>query len=90
MMSRVIGFVRTWLRHNPIMGTFFLKVYRFLTCDDASEVCHKVTKAPSNRWGLAGCLSYSHDVTVGVMHCGRAIIKDFWCTCRPIMKLGEQ
>ena len=90
MMLRIIGFGRTSPRHNPIMGIFFLKVYRFLTCDNASEVCQKVTKAPSNGWELAGCLSYSHDVTVGVMHCGRAIIKDVRGTYQLIMKLGEQ
>ena len=88
MMLRVIGFVRTWPRHNPIRRTFFLKIYRFLTCDDASEVCHKVTKALSNGWELAGCPSYSHDATVGVMHCGPAKIKDVRDTYQPIMNLG--
>ena len=89
MMLQVIGFVHTWPRHHRIMGIFFLKVYRLLTCEDASKVCYKVTKAPTNGWELAGCPSYSHDVTVGVMHCGRAIIKDVRDTYQPIMNLGE-
>ena len=44
-----------------------MKIYRFLTDDDSSQFCHKVTEALSKGWELYGDPTYAHDATVGVM-----------------------
>jgi len=67
-----------------------VKIYRFLTDDDSSRFCHKVTEALSQGWELYGDPTYAHDATVGVMRCGQAVVKDVEGTYSPEMKLGEQ
>ena len=64
--------------------------YRFLTADDTSEFCHKVTEALSKGWSLHGSPTYAFDAANGVMRCGQAVIKDVPGTYSPDLKLGEQ
>lgn len=66
-----------------------MKAYRFLTADDTSEFCHKVTKALADGWVLYGDPSYAHDATTGVMRCGQAVTKDVPGDYAADVKLGE-
>lgn len=50
-------------------------IYRFLTGDDDSAFCHKVTKALSEGWELHGGTSYSYDAAAKKMRCGQAVTK---------------
>ena len=67
-----------------------MKLYRFLTADDTSTFCHKVTEALNKGWALHGDPSYSYDHANGVMRCGQAVIKEIDTPYDPEMKLGEQ
>lgn len=66
-----------------------MKAYRFLTADDTSAFCHKVTEALSKGWELHGGPTYAHDATSGVMRCGQAVVKEVDGTYDPEMKLGQ-
>jgi hypothetical protein len=67
-----------------------MRAYRFLTADDTSEFCHKVSAALARGWELYGDPSYAYDATAGVMRCGQAVIKDVPGTdYDPDMKLGD-
>ena len=66
-----------------------MKVYRFLTADDTSEFCHKVTEALNKGWELHGDPSYAFDAANGVMRCGQAVTKDAPGEYHPELKLGE-
>ena len=66
-----------------------MKAYRFLTADDTSAFCHKVTAALNNGWELYGDPTYAHDATTGVMRCGQAVTKEVEGEYSPDMKLGE-
>jgi hypothetical protein len=65
-------------------------LYRFLTAEDDSAFCHKVSKALSEGWSLHGSPSYAFDAASGVMRCGQAVTKDIDAPYDPAMKLGEQ
>ena len=52
------------------------KVYRFITDDDTSEFCHRVTEALSKGWELHGSPSYAFDAKSGIMRCGQAVTKE--------------
>ena len=67
-----------------------MKLYRFLSGDDTSAFCHKVTAALNKGWVLHGSPTYSYDHANGVMRCGQAVVKDTEGTYTPDMKLGEQ
>ncbi len=67
-----------------------MKLYRFLTEDDTSAFCHKVTEALAKGWHLHGDPTYAFDAARGVMRCGQAVVKDVTGTYSPDMKLGEQ
>lgn len=67
-----------------------MKLYRFLTADDTSTFCHKVTEALNKGWALHGDASYFYDHANGVMRCGQAVIKEAEGTYSADMKLGEQ
>lgn len=67
-----------------------MKLYRFLTEDDTSAFCHKVTEALSKGWELEGNPTYSFDAARGVMRCGQAVVKQVDVTYSPELKLGEQ
>ncbi|WP_414693100.1 DUF1737 domain-containing protein [Pelagibacterium sp.] len=51
-------------------------IYRFLTGDDDSAFCHKVTKALSEGWLLYGEPHYVFDPVAGKMRCGQAVTKE--------------
>ena len=52
-----------------------MKGYRFITDDDTSEYCHRVTEALSSGWKLHGEPKMTFDKKRGVMRCGQAVIK---------------
>ena len=66
-----------------------MKAYRFLTEDDTSAFCHKVTLALSNGWELYGEPQYAFDAKVGVMRCGQAVVKIVEGDYDPDKKLGQ-
>lgn len=64
--------------------------YRFLTGDDTSAFCHKVTAALAKGWQLHGAPSYAFDAANGTMRCGQAVVKEVPDTdYSPDLKLGE-
>ena len=67
-----------------------MKIYRFLSADDTSEFCHKVSEALSKGWELHAGPTYAFDAANGVMRCGQAVVKDIDAPYHPDMKLGEQ
>ncbi|MFW2588931.1 DUF1737 domain-containing protein [Sagittula sp. SSi028] len=67
-----------------------MKLYRFLSADDTSEFCHKVTDALNKGWELHGSPTYAFDAANGVMRCGQAVTKEAEGTYTPDMKLGAQ
>ena len=67
-----------------------MKLYQFLSNDDSSAFCHKVSAALSAGWALHGGPTYAFDAARGVMRCGQAVIKDAPGEYSPDMKLGEQ
>jgi hypothetical protein len=50
-------------------------IYRFLSGEDDSAFCHKVTKALSEGWVLHGSSSYAYDAMNKKMKCGQAVTK---------------
>lgn len=66
-----------------------MKLYRFLSEDDTSAFCHKVSKALSNGWELQGEPVYAFDAARGVMRCGQAVTKEVEGEYSPDIKLGE-
>ncbi|MEM8542280.1 MAG: DUF1737 domain-containing protein [Pseudomonadota bacterium] len=66
-----------------------MQLYRFLTADDSSEFCHKVSAALSNGWALHGSPTYAFDAANGVMRCGQAVTKEVEGEYTPALKLGE-
>jgi hypothetical protein len=67
-----------------------MKLYRFLSADDTSAFCHKVTAALNDGWALYGDPTYAFDGANGVMRCGQAVVKEKEGAYAPGMKLGEQ
>ena len=65
-------------------------LYRFLTEDDTSAFCHKVTEALSKGWQLHGDPQYAYDEANGVMRCGQAVTKHVSAEYHSDMKLSEQ
>lgn len=66
------------------------QLYRFLTDDDTSAFCHKVSAALAEGWVLYGPPTYAFDAKAEVMRCGQAVLKDIAAPYDPDMKLGEQ
>jgi len=66
-----------------------MKLYRFLSEDDTSAFCHKVTEALNKGWALHGSPTYAFDADKGVMRCGQAVVKEVEGTYTPDTKLGE-
>ena len=64
-------------------------IYRFLTEDDTSAFCHKVSAALAKGWQLHGGPTYAFDAANGVMRCGQAVVKEIDGDYHPNMKLGE-
>ncbi len=67
-----------------------MRLYRFLTEDDTSAFCHKVSEALSKGWELHGSPTYAFDAARGVMRCGQAVVKEVEGTYSPDIKLGQQ
>ncbi len=63
--------------------------YRFLTDDDSSAFCHRVTEALSKGWSLQGNPVYAFDAATGKMRCGQAVVKQSDRKYEAAMKLGE-
>jgi hypothetical protein len=63
--------------------------YRYLTDEDTTAFCHKVTAALARGWSLYGDPSYAFDAEAGVMRCGQAVVKEVDVEYDPAMKLGE-
>jgi hypothetical protein len=66
-----------------------VRLYRFLTADDTSAFCHKVTAALNEGWELYGDPTYAYDTGNGVMRCGQAVVKEVAGDYHPDLKLGE-
>lgn len=66
-----------------------MKLYRFLSEEDTSAFCHKVTDAMNKGWVLHGSPTQTFDVVAGVMRCGQAVTKEVAGIYSPDTKLGE-
>ena len=64
-------------------------LYRFLTEDDTSAFCHKVSEALAAGWDLHGDPVYAFDAACGVMRCGQAVTKETDAPYTPETKLGD-
>ena len=53
-----------------------MKGYRFITDDDTSEFCHRVSEALSNGWILYGEPKMTYDNERKIMRCAQAVTKD--------------
>lgn len=67
-----------------------MKLYRFLSDDDSSAFCHKVTAALNKGWVLHGGPTYAFDAANGVMRCGQAVVKEALGEYSADVKLGEE
>lgn len=67
-----------------------MRLYRFLSEDDTSAFCHKVTAALNAGWALHGDPTYAYDAARGVMRCGQAVTKEVPGEYSPDLKLGQQ
>ena len=63
--------------------------YRYLTGEDTSDFCHKVTAALAKGWSLHGHPSFAFDAKAGVMRCAQAVVKEVDAPYDPAMKLGD-
>ncbi len=63
--------------------------YRFISEDDSSKFCHRVTDALAKGWSLHGSPAYSFDAANGTMRCGQAVTKEVEGDYRPDLKLGQ-
>ncbi len=63
--------------------------YRFLSDDDTSAFCHRITEALSKGWSLQGNPVYTFDAATGKMRCGQAVVKQSDREYDAGMKLGE-
>lgn len=66
-----------------------MQVYRFITNNDTSDFCMRVTEALSKGWSLHGDPQYAFDQRLGVMRCAQAVIKETDVSYSPDLKLGE-
>ncbi|WP_293450047.1 DUF1737 domain-containing protein [Planktotalea sp.] len=66
------------------------KIYRFLSEDDTSAFCHKVSDALAKGWALYGSPTQTFDPVKGIMRCGQSVTKDVDAEYAPDMKLGVQ
>lgn len=67
-----------------------MQLYRFLSDDDTSVFCHKVTAALNKGWVLHGNPTYAFDAAQGIMRCGQAVVKEVDGEYTPDTRLGEQ
>jgi hypothetical protein len=68
-----------------------MKLYRFLTGQDDSSFCHKVSAALNKGWELHGSPTYSYNSDTKLMMAGQAVVKEVaGKDYDPGMKLSEQ
>jgi hypothetical protein len=67
-----------------------MKLYRFLSGEDTSAFCHKVTEALNKGWVLHGSPTQTWDPTARIMRCGQAVTKDAPGEYTSETKLGAQ
>jgi len=67
-----------------------MQLYRFLSDDDTSAFCHKVSAALNLGWALHGSPTHAFDAAKGVMRCGQAVVKAVEGSYSPDIKLSEQ
>ena len=53
-----------------------MKLYRMITGPDDSAFCHRVSKALSNGWELAGSSSLTFNSETNTVMCGQAVVKE--------------
>lgn len=53
-----------------------MHIYRFLSGNDDSSFCHKVSKALIEGWILHGPSQYQFDAATQKMRCGQAVTKE--------------
>ena len=53
-----------------------MKLYRMITGPDDDQFCHRVSKALSNGWSLAGSASMTFDAHRKRTMCGQPVVKD--------------
>jgi hypothetical protein len=66
-----------------------MRAYRFISNDDTSDFCHRVTEALSKGWELHGSPTYAFDAAKGVMRCGQAVTKETDIEYSSDLKLGQ-
>ena len=67
-----------------------MKLYRFLSDDDTSAFCHKISAALGKGWALYGNPTYAFDAANGVMRCGQAVVKEVEGAYGPELPLADQ
>ncbi len=53
-----------------------MNIYRFITNDDDSQFCRRVSKALTEGWILYGEPKYTFDAAQNVMRCAQAVTKE--------------
>nr|WHW29433.1 putative DUF1737 domain-containing protein [uncultured bacterium] len=53
-----------------------MKLYRMITGPDDDQFCHRVSKALSSGWNLAGSASLTFDAVRERTMCGQPVTKD--------------
>lgn len=67
-----------------------MKLYRMITGPDDDQFCHRVSKALSSGWELAGSASLSYDAKRERTICGQPVVKEVPGEIyRKDIKLGE-
>tara|TARA_E500000178_G_C16373709_1_gene467174 strand:+ start:62 stop:265 length:204 start_codon:yes stop_codon:yes gene_type:complete len=67
-----------------------MKLYRFLSEEDTSVFCHKVSRALDEGWELYGSPTQTFDPASNVMRCGQAVIKEVVGDYSPELTLRDQ
>ncbi|MEM6888664.1 MAG: DUF1737 domain-containing protein [Pseudomonadota bacterium] len=67
-----------------------MKIYRFLSAEDTSAFCHKMSAALATGWELYGSPTQTFDPVSKTMRCGQAVVKESDTPYHADMKLGEQ
>ena len=67
-----------------------MTLYRFLSDDDTSAFCHKISAALAKGWALYGNPTYAFDAANGVMRCGQAVVKEVEGVYSPDVRLADQ
>ena len=66
-----------------------MKAYRFITEEDNSKFCHRVTEALSKGWKLYGEPQLTYNNMSCLMHWGQAVTKNTELEYSPDLKLSN-